>query len=66
MQYLSETFWVDVVLENPLDTEVNLSEVTVFVEELHSNEWISVKDSTQSEIIEDIILGPKETRLVRL
>ena len=56
---------MDLVLQNPLDTDISLSDLTVSVQELHFNEWTSAKGSTQTEVVDDIFLGPKETRLVR-
>ncbi|KIY70143.1 hypothetical protein CYLTODRAFT_392434 [Cylindrobasidium torrendii FP15055 ss-10] len=57
---VEETFWVDVSLHNPLDTEVNLSQFTVLVEESNSE---GPSTSIDVETIDDVLLGPKESRM---
>ncbi|KAJ7900204.1 ER-golgi trafficking TRAPP I complex 85 kDa subunit-domain-containing protein [Mycena olivaceomarginata] len=61
---LSETFFVDLVLRNPLDAEVNLSNVTIVVEESHSGDASSSKSFLDVEVVEDLTLGPRESRTV--
>lgn len=56
-----EMFWVDLVLQNPLDTEVNLSNLTVIVQTSHTD---STEDSVEVEIIKEVTLGAKETSSV--
>jgi trafficking protein particle complex subunit 8 len=56
-----ELFWVDLVLENPLDTEVNLSNITLIVQASHSD---ATDDSVEVEIIKEVILEAKETSSV--
>ena len=54
---------MDLVVHNPFNTEVNLSELTVTVEGLPSgSEWSP--ELVDVEILDDIILDPKETRTV--
>ncbi|KAG5647603.1 hypothetical protein DXG03_008956 [Asterophora parasitica] len=61
---VDETFWVDIVLRNPLDTEVNLSNLTVAVHELNAQDPSSSTSFVEVETIEDIALGPEESRTV--
>ncbi|KAJ6621602.1 ER-golgi trafficking TRAPP I complex 85 kDa subunit-domain-containing protein [Mycena sp. CBHHK59/15] len=53
---VDETFCVDLVLQNPLDAEVNLSNFTIVVQD--SNASLDV------EVVEDVVLGPRESRTV--
>ncbi|KAJ7038336.1 ER-golgi trafficking TRAPP I complex 85 kDa subunit-domain-containing protein [Mycena alexandri] len=59
---VDETFFVDLVLRNPLDAEVNLSDLTIIVEE--SKDASTSKTFLDVEIVEDITLGPRESRTV--
>ncbi|KAJ7654956.1 ER-golgi trafficking TRAPP I complex 85 kDa subunit-domain-containing protein [Mycena polygramma] len=61
---VDETFFVDLVLRNPLDVEVNLSKVTVIVEETPSENASTSKSFLDVEVVEDITLGPRESRTV--
>ncbi len=63
--FSSETFWIDLALRNPLDTEVNLSEVTVVVEESKKQEPSSSKQFVDIQTVDDVVLGPKESKIVR-
>jgi len=47
----AETFWVDLSIHNPLESEVTLGDLTVVVE-------------ADAEVIDEVMLNPKETRLV--
>ena len=47
----AETFWVDLSIYNPLESEITLGDLTVVVE-------------AETEVIDEVILNPKETRLV--
>ncbi|KAJ7783643.1 ER-golgi trafficking TRAPP I complex 85 kDa subunit-domain-containing protein [Mycena maculata] len=60
---VDEPFYVDLVLRNPLDTEVNLSNVTIVVRESHLDASLSM-EFLDVEVVEDIILGPRESRTV--
>jgi len=62
----SETFWIDLAIRNPLDTEINLSNLTVTAQETTSTDLTSAMAHVDIEIIDDIILGAKETRTVSL
>jgi hypothetical protein len=56
---------VDLVVHNPFNTEVNLSELTVIVTGLPSGpEWNP--ELVDVEILDEIILDPKETRTVNI
>jgi hypothetical protein len=59
--FLSERFWVDLILHNPLDAEVNLSNLTIVVEDANGEQ---VKD-VEVEVVDAIVLGSKETQTVR-
>lgn len=52
---------MDLVLQNPLDTEVNLSNLTVIVQ---TSDTDSIEDSVEVEIIKEVTLGAKETSSV--
>jgi len=62
---ISETFWLDLVLRNPLDAEVNLSNLTLTVKESNSEDPCSSKAYIEVELIDDLVLGAKELRTVR-
>lgn len=60
-----EAFWVDLVVHNPFDSEVNLSNLTVVVARpADSPDWTS--DLVNVEVLDEIVLGPKETRTVSI
>ncbi|KAJ7932534.1 ER-golgi trafficking TRAPP I complex 85 kDa subunit-domain-containing protein [Mycena leptocephala] len=61
---VDETFFVDLVLRNPLDAELNLSNVTIVVKESHSDDASSSKPFLDVEVVEDVTLGPRESRTV--
>jgi trafficking protein particle complex subunit 8 len=58
-----ETFWIDVVLRNPLDADVNLSNLTVAVERKIKEEG-SIETFVGVEVIDEILLSPGETQTV--
>jgi len=62
---ISERFWVDLVLRNPLDTEVNLSNLTIVVEEPNGTYTGPIDAFVEVESIDDVVLGARETRTVR-
>lgn len=47
----AEIFWVDLSIHNPLESEITLGDLTVVVE-------------AEAEVIDEVMLNPKETRLV--
>ena len=47
----AETFWVDLSIHNPLESEITLGDLTIVVE-------------AETEVIDEVTLNPKETRLV--
>lgn len=63
---VNETFWVDIEVHNPLDVEVNLSDVTVVAQERVSAELESPVDILEAEVIDDIVLAANETRSIPL
>lgn len=62
----AETFWVDVALRNPLDVEVTLSALTVSIREASAKDADTNPDFVEVEIVDDIVLGAKDTRMVSI
>lgn len=58
----SETFWVDLVIRNPLDTEVTLSALTLVVCDPKSGE--PIPDVVEVEVVDDVSLNSRESRTV--
>ncbi|KAJ7071158.1 ER-golgi trafficking TRAPP I complex 85 kDa subunit-domain-containing protein [Mycena amicta] len=56
---VNETFYVDLLLRNPLDTEVNLSKLTVLVDQ-------ASPPSVEVEVVDDITLGPGESLTISI
>lgn len=65
LSHILETFWVDLVLKNPLDVEVSLSALTITLRESSSTGEDTTQDFVQAEVVDDVVLGPKDTRTVR-
>ncbi|KAI0361180.1 hypothetical protein OH77DRAFT_1417397 [Trametes cingulata] len=61
---VNETFWVDLVLRNPLDAEVTLSGLTVAVRDASANDAEMNPDFVEVEVIDDVVLGAKDTRTI--
>ncbi|CDO73209.1 hypothetical protein BN946_scf185007.g264 [Trametes cinnabarina] len=61
---VNETFWVDLVLRNPLDVEVTLSGLTVAVREPSAKDAEANPDFVEVEILDDVVLGAQDTRTV--
>jgi hypothetical protein len=59
-----EVFWVDLVIRNPLDAEVNLSKLTVIMGEAPSHDAEPTKTFVEVDVIDDVVLGARETRTV--
>lgn len=60
-----ESFWVDVALQNPLDTEVTLTNLALVVEAKDKDtSWIHKYVTV--ECVDEIVLGAKEHRTVRV
>lgn len=55
-------FWVDLELNNPLDSEINLSNLTLSVMDSVTKEVSPIGVVVES--LEDVTLLPKETRSV--
>ncbi|KAF8273905.1 ER-golgi trafficking TRAPP I complex 85 kDa subunit-domain-containing protein [Lactarius quietus] len=61
----NEAFWVDLVVHNPFNSEVNLSDLTVVVAgPADSPDW--TPDLVDVEVLDDIVLDPRETRTIPL
>ena len=56
---------MDLVLKNPLDVEVSLSALTITLRESSSTGEDTTQDFVQAEVVDDVVLGPKDTRTVR-
>ncbi|KAL0579376.1 hypothetical protein V5O48_002652 [Marasmius crinis-equi] len=61
---VNETFWVDLVVRNPLHVEVNLSNVTVDIEEAGTAGSSSSQSFIETEVLSNITLYPRETRTI--
>lgn len=62
---VGETFWVDLVIRNPLDAELNLANLTLVVQDIHGSQPEGDSDPlVDVDIIEDVVLTPRETRTV--
>jgi len=62
----SETFWIDLVVRNPLDAELSLANLTLVVRHVDGSRPESESDPlVDVDIIEDVVLAPQETRTVR-
>jgi hypothetical protein len=56
---------VDLVVHNPFNAEVNLSDLTVIVTGLLADsEW--TQELVDVEVLDEIFLDPKETRMVNV
>ncbi|KAJ3870264.1 ER-golgi trafficking TRAPP I complex 85 kDa subunit-domain-containing protein [Lentinula novae-zelandiae] len=64
--YVNEPFWVDLVLRNPLDVNVTLTDVTLVIRDSNVVEPSPSKLSAEIEVIEDVIIGAKETRTISI
>ncbi|KAK7064334.1 ER-golgi trafficking TRAPP I complex 85 kDa subunit-domain-containing protein [Favolaschia claudopus] len=63
---VDEMFFVDILIRNPLDAEVNLTNVTIIVEESDSEDASTSKSSLDIEVIEELTLAPRESRTVSI
>ncbi|KAF9244569.1 ER-golgi trafficking TRAPP I complex 85 kDa subunit-domain-containing protein [Melanogaster broomeanus] len=62
---VGETFWIDVALRNPLDTEVTLANLTPVLEA--KNRYASwIEENIDIESFEEITLRTKESRMVSI
>ncbi|KAH9064332.1 ER-golgi trafficking TRAPP I complex 85 kDa subunit-domain-containing protein [Lactarius vividus] len=62
---VNEAFWVDLVVHNPFDSEVSLSDLTVVVAgPPDSLDW--TPDLVDVEVLDEIVLDPRETRTIPL
>ncbi|KIJ68594.1 hypothetical protein HYDPIDRAFT_125323 [Hydnomerulius pinastri MD-312] len=60
---VGETFWVDVTLRNPLDTEVTLANLTLVLEAQNQDSaWVA--ENVNVEVIEEVTLSAKESRSI--
>ncbi|KAI0721227.1 ER-golgi trafficking TRAPP I complex 85 kDa subunit-domain-containing protein [Cerioporus squamosus] len=61
---VDETFWVDLVVRNPLEVEVSLSSLTVVLREASGKDAETAPEFVEVEVIDDVVLGPRDTRTV--
>ncbi|KAF8973873.1 ER-golgi trafficking TRAPP I complex 85 kDa subunit-domain-containing protein [Flammula alnicola] len=57
-------FWIDLIMQNPLDAEINLSNVTLIVQETQLSGSDSIDDFVEIEVIKEVTLAPKASSLV--
>ena len=60
MKFSVETFWIDLVLFNPLEAEVSLGNLTVVVREADSLDSSSFPVCVELETVHEITLAAKE------
>ena len=60
--FLPELFWMDLIIENPLDAEINVSNVTLVVNE----NLASADDFIEVEVVKEVTLGPHASTSVRV
>lgn len=62
---VGEKLWVDIVVKNPLDTELTLSDATILVKEIGQSEGgDAIPEGVEIEVVPEISLGSKERRTV--
>lgn len=59
-----ELIWVDLVLRNPLDAELNLTEISIVVHEKSGAELTLANAFVEVQTIDEVILGPRESRTI--
>ncbi len=57
---------MDLVVRNPLEVEVSLSSLTVVVRDASATDAETVPESVEVEVIDDVVLGPRDTRTVNI
>lgn len=63
----AETFWMDLVVRNPLDVELNLANFTLIVRHMNGSQPDDESHPlVDVDVIEDILLSPRESRIVGL
>jgi len=66
MRFSIETFWIDLVLFNPLEVDVNLANLTVVVQEADSLDSSSLPVCVELETVHEITLAAKELLTVSI
>ncbi|KIO33692.1 hypothetical protein M407DRAFT_231895, partial [Tulasnella calospora MUT 4182] len=62
---VGEKLWIDIVVKNPLDTELTLSDATILVKEVGQSEGgDEIPEGVEIEVVPEISLGSKERRTV--
>jgi hypothetical protein len=62
--WITEPFWIDLVLRNPLDAEVNLANMTVVLQQSSVQECSSADGFVEVEVVDNVVLAPKESQTV--
>ncbi|KAF5375128.1 hypothetical protein D9758_000414 [Tetrapyrgos nigripes] len=62
--FVNETFWVELAVHNPLEVEVTLSNLTIGIRESSSDDPSSSKSFVEVEIVDTVVLGPREIRTI--
>lgn len=61
----AESFWVDLVVRNPLDAELNLANLTLVVRDMNGTQPDDESHPlVDVDVIEDVFLSPLESRIV--
>ncbi|KAJ8702429.1 hypothetical protein PTI98_001141 [Pleurotus ostreatus] len=58
---VNETFWVDVVIENPLDAEISLSNLSITAQDSANQDSAN---HIEAEVVTEIILAPLENQTI--
>ncbi|KAG9222665.1 hypothetical protein CCMSSC00406_0004579 [Pleurotus cornucopiae] len=58
---VNETFWVDVVIENPLDAEISLSNLSITAQDSANQDS---SNHIEAEVVTEIILAPLENQTI--
>ncbi|KAG7099059.1 hypothetical protein E1B28_000934 [Marasmius oreades] len=61
---VNETFWIDLVVRNPLHVEVNLANLTLDIQEAGSTTPSSSTSFIETEVLSNVTLHPREMRTI--
>ncbi|KAI0321379.1 ER-golgi trafficking TRAPP I complex 85 kDa subunit-domain-containing protein [Amylostereum chailletii] len=63
---VNEVFWIDLVIHNPFDVDVNLCNLTAVVRESQDRDAHESSDVVDVEVLSDVLLGAGETYTIPL
>ncbi|XP_006454644.1 hypothetical protein AGABI2DRAFT_182617 [Agaricus bisporus var. bisporus H97] len=64
---IGESFWVDLVVRNPLDAELNLANLTLVVRDMNGTQPDDESHPlVDVDVIEDVFLSPLESRIISI